>query len=109
MKIELTELKRITSRAQDINTDLDRDLTKMSTLLDSIVANVCSSELASVNKNLVDAVTGVADKVRTNLPKIIEFLNAQIGSYTETNESAKEQIDSLVSMIDGAFKSENGE
>lgn len=104
LKIELTELKRISSRSHDISEELNSDLDRMATLLEEICANVNSSELTGVNRNLVDAINGVGQKVRVNFPRIIEFLDTQVGNYERTNVDTKGKIDALVSSIDETFK-----
>lgn len=105
IKIELAEIQRISSRSQDIERELATDLSKMSTQLGDICENVQSSELTSANNNLVQSINDVASRVSTNLPKIIDFLNRQIGSYVQTNAETKSEIDSLISSVNSTFGS----
>lgn len=104
LRIELSELKRISSRSHDVNEELNSDLNRMATLLEQICTNVNSSELTEKNKNLVDAINGIGEKVRTNFPTIISFLDTQVDNYEKTNINTKEKIESLVSSIDETFK-----
>ena len=101
MKIDLAEMQRILTRSQDINNNLDTEFAEMASTLDEICANVSSSELTESNKKLTSAIVEISNKVKTNLPAIIEFLRTQISSYQATNESTKSQIDSLISAVDG--------
>lgn len=104
MKIELAELQRIASRSQDIETELNNELTKMNMTLDEICTNVQSSELTASNQNLTRAIADVSNKIQINLPKIIEFLQSQIASYEATNTSTRQQIDSLISSVNSTFE-----
>jgi division protein CdvB (Snf7/Vps24/ESCRT-III family) len=103
IKIELAELKRITTRSKDLYIDLNSTLSKVETELDAICTNVRSSELTSANENLVSSINTVSDKIKTNLPVINEFLSSQIDAYNQTNIDTKSEIDSLVSSISGTF------
>lgn len=103
MKIELAELKRITARSEQINTDLTGQFTQMTSTLEEIVQNVQSDELSTSNKALVDAINEIAKLIPQNLSMITEFLNTQLSSYEATNVSAKEQIDSLVNSVNSTF------
>lgn len=100
MKIELSELKKILTRANDINGSLNQELGKMTSALNDITLNVASTELAASNQKIATAVEEISEKVNNNLPKIIDFLSEQISRYETTNESAKTQIDSLVTSVD---------
>lgn len=104
IKIELAELQRIATRTQDIEGELSTDLAKMTSQLSDICANVQSSELTAANDNLTRAINDIASKVSTNLPRIIEFLNAQIVNYARTNEETKSKIDSLVSAVNSSIQ-----
>ncbi len=100
MKIELAEMKRILTRSQDINETLNSELTDMAKTLEEICANVNSSELTASNQRLTNSIVDISNTVKTNLPRIIEFLNTQISSYETTNANTKSQIDSLISAVD---------
>lgn len=100
MKIDLAEMQRILTRSQDINESLNTELTDMAKILDEICTNVNSSELTASNQRLTNSIIEISNKVKTNLPQIIEFLNTQIQSYEATNTSTKSQIDSLISAVD---------
>lgn len=103
MKIQLAELQRIITRSQNINDNLNAELSRMAKVLDDICNNVNSSELTASNRNLVNAINDTSEKVRTNLPRVIEFLNSQVASYQSTNANTKQQIDSLISAVDSAL------
>ena len=89
MTLDLAELKRIASRSQDIEIELKDELSKMVSTLEEICGNVQSSEWTASNQNLTHALTDVSNRIQTNLPRIIEFLNAQISSYEATNANTK--------------------
>ncbi len=103
MKIELAELQRIATRSQDIDTSLNAEFTQMASTLEEICVNINSSELTASNQNLTKAIADVSNKVKTNLPAIIEFLKTQITSYQATNANTKEQLDSLISSVNSTF------
>lgn len=103
MKIELTELQRILSRSETINETLNTELTNINDTLQDICANVSSSELTAANQNLTNAINDISETVKANLPKVIEFLNAQINSYQTTNENIKQSLDSLISEVDSSL------
>lgn len=103
MKINLAELQRIIVRSQQINDSLNNELGYMSKILDDICNNVNSSELTASNHNLTSAINDISTKVKTNLPRVIEFLNSQVQSYETTNTNTKQQIDSLISAVDSAL------
>lgn len=100
MKIELSELQRIIGRANEINVTLSQELGNMSATLNDICQNVNSSELTASNQKITTAIVDLNEKVKTNIPKVINFLNEQIKSYSTTNETTKSQIDSLVTAVD---------
>lgn len=100
MKIDLAEMQRIHARSQDINENLAVEFANMANTLDEICANVNSSELTESNRKLTNAIVEISNKVKTNLPVIIEFLRTQINAYEATNASTKSQIDSLISAVD---------
>ena len=103
MKIELTELQRILSRSETINETLNTELTNINDTLQDICTNVSSSELTAANQNLTNAINDISETVKANLPKVIEFLNAQINSYQTTNENIKQSLDSLISEVDSSL------
>lgn len=103
MKIQLAELQRIISRSQSINDTLSTELNNMKSKLEEICNNVQSSELTASNQNLTNAIVDISARVQNNLPRVIDFLNSQVQSYQATNESTKEQIDSLISAVDSTL------
>lgn len=100
MDIELAELQKILVRSEGIKDSLNTEFSNMSTELNEICTNVRSSELTAANEGLSKAITDLADKVNTNLPIIIEFLESQVRSYGNTNTSIQEQINSLIEAVD---------
>lgn len=105
MRIELLELKRIASRSQNINEEMANDLLHMANLLEEICTNVNSSNLTSVNRNLVNAINEVSSRIKNNFPQIINFLNNQVTAYENTNINTEQNIDSLINSLDATFKS----
>lgn len=103
IKLELSELQRISGRTSDINEELAHDLSEMVNELNNICSNVQSSELTSANENLTNAIESIAEAVKKNLPEIIAFLNKQIEAYGATNETTKAAIDNLISSINDNF------
>lgn len=105
IQIQLTEIKNLTTRSIDVTSRLNNELTSVVSLLEEICNNVQSSELMAANNNLKNAITNASNTINTNMPEINNFLIDQVEHYTGTNESAKSQIDSLVSSINSTFQS----
>ena len=104
LKIELTEIRKISSEAKNVKGQLSTYLKTMTELLEEICKNINSSDLISVNKNFVQAIDNVAKKVEKNLPEIINFLDKQVANYEKTNVETKIAIDSLVSSANETLK-----
>ncbi len=107
IRIELSELKRISGRTTDINSELARDLSEMVNELNNVCNNVRSSELTAANADLTSVINTISNRIKTNLPQIIAFLNKQVDAYGATNETTRAAIDNLVSSIDKSFGGSN--
>ena len=103
MKIELSEIKRITDRSEQINSELTGQLNQMTSTLQEIITNLISKPLEGPNTTLIEEINKTANAIPGNLEKITTFLRTQIQSYEATNVNAKEQIDSLVSSVNSSF------
>lgn len=97
LKIELTEIRKISSDTKNLKGQLSTNLKTMTSLLEEICKNINSSELTGVNKNLVQAIENISKDVEKNLPEIINFLDRQVANYEKTNTEAKSAIDALAS------------
>lgn len=104
MRIELSELQRLTSRSREIEGTLNTELNKISSILEDICNNVQSSELTNANQNLKQAITNAINTINKYLPNINRFMEDQVNQYIKANESAKSEIDSLISSINSTFQ-----
>lgn len=103
VRLKLDELEVVAIEASSVDAELNAELTKVSATLEEICNNVQSSELVPANQKLTSSINGVAEKVKKNLPTIIDFLNKQLKDYKQTNQSAEEKVDSLASQINTTF------
>lgn len=95
IQLELTELKRLSSRCGDINSSISKSLDNIYSELESVCENVQSSSLIPATRKLEQSITSISTKVANNLPAINEFLASQVNKYEDTNIVAKEAVESL--------------
>lgn len=99
IKIDITELRRIVSRSETVNTEISSALTKINTELDSICKNVKSTELTQATTNLTNIIGSISTKVDASLPKINQFLSNQLSNYENVNTQTKQIINELINEI----------
>ncbi len=103
IRIELSELRRISGRTTSINDELARDLSDMVSNLDEICNILQTKALIAANENLKNAIKNLANDLKYGLPQIQTFLDNQVDAYTESNEIAKAAIGNLVSSLNSNF------
>lgn len=104
IKLNLTELRTITNKSIELNSELNTQLNEMISTLNAICANVQVTELTEANKNLVESIDLIIRGFESNLPQVTEFLNRQVTSYEKTNEEAQGELNNLVSSINSTFE-----
>ncbi len=102
-KIELLEVKRLASRGAEINTEINNQLTQLTSTLEEICANVQSSSLNQANQNLLDAIRNINTIIGKNFPQIVSFLDSQISEYDKINVEAETEINNLTNSINELY------
>jgi len=91
------------SDCENVETRLKTAVNKLISAYDSVLTNVQSTELNKTIGVLKSDVQSVCDKMLTKLPATTEFLKTQMKAYSNVNENARTNVDSLISSIDSVL------
>ena len=104
--IDFGELKRISSRSEEVKGEVQNTLSSVNNTLSNICQIVDSPELTTNNNALSSTIKTMSSSTVSALERIKRFLDVQLNSYTQNIGEALEKLRNLITTIDGLFGGE---
>lgn len=103
INVEIGELMRLSSRSEDINSDIKSTFNGISSVLDNISSIVRSDTLTGANNLQKDGVSTLMASIDNNLNNIKVFLDNQIKNYTVSVDDALDSLNRLIMSINSTY------
>lgn len=103
INVEIGELMRLSSRSEDINSDIKSTFNGINNVLDNISGIVRSDTLTGANNLQKDGVSTLMASIDNNLNNIKVFLDNQIKNYTVSVDDALDSLNRLIMSINSAY------
>lgn len=103
INLEVGELKRISSRSEDINSEVRSTLGKINGTLNDISSIITSNYLTSGNQRIAETIGIISRNINNSLTGIKAFLDDQVVKYENSVEQALEALTRLIQMLDSSF------
>lgn len=103
INVEIGELMRLSSRSEDINSDIKSTFNGISSVLDNISSIVRSDTLTGANNLQKDGVSTLMTNIDNNLNNIKMFLDNQIKNYTVSVDDALDSLNRLIMSINSTY------
>lgn len=103
INVEIGELMRLSSRSEDINSDIKSTFNGISSVLDNISSIVRSDTLTGANNLQKDGVSTLMTNIDNNLNNIKVFLDNQIKNYTVSVDDALDSLNRLIMSINSTY------
>lgn len=103
INVEVGELMRLSSRSEELNSDISSTFNGINNVLDNISGIVRSDTLTGANDIQKDGVNSLMVRIDENLRNIKIFLDNQIKNYTVSVEDALNSLNTLIAAINGAY------
>ena len=107
INVEVGELMRLSSRSEDINSDIKSTFNGINNVLDNITSIVRSDTLTGANNLQKENVSTLMTSIDNNLSNIKMFLDNQIKNYTVSVDNALESLNRLIMSINSAYGGTN--
>ena len=108
INVEVGELMRLSSRSEELNSDISSTFNGINNVLDNISSIVRSDTLTGANDIQKDGVNSLMVRIDENLRNIKIFLDNQIKNYTVSVEDALNSLNTLIAAINGAYGINSG-
>lgn len=108
INVEVGELMRLSSRSEELNSDISSTFNGINNVLDNISGIVRSDTLTGANDIQKDGVNTLMVRIDENLRNIKIFLDNQIKNYTVSVEDALNSLNTLIAAINGAYGVNSG-
>ena len=108
INVEVGELMRLSSRSEELNSDISSTFNGINNVLDNISSIVRSDTLTGANDIQKDGVNSLMVRIDENLRNIKIFLDNQIKNYTVSVEDALNSLNTLIAAINGAYGVNSG-
>ena len=108
INVEVGELMRLSSRSEELNSDISSTFNGINNVLDNISGIVRSDTLTGANDIQKDGVNTLMVRIDENLRNIKIFLDNQIKNYTVSVEYALNSLNTLIAAINGAYGVNSG-
>lgn len=108
INVEVGELMRLSSRSEELNSDISSTFNGINNVLDNISGIVRSDTLTGANDIQKDGVNTLMVRIDENLRSIKIFLDNQIKNYTVSVEDALNSLNTLIAAINGAYGINSG-
>ena len=108
INVEVGELMRLSSRSEELNSDISSTFNGINNVLDNISGIVRSDTLTGANDIQKDGVNTLMVRIDENLRNIKMFLDNQIKNYTVSVEDALNSLNTLIAAINGAYGVNSG-
>lgn len=103
INVEIGELMRLSSRSEDINSDIKSIFNGINNVLDNISGIVRSDTLTGANNLQKDGVSTLMTNIDNNLNNIKVFLDNQIKNYTVSVDDALDSLNRLIMSINSTY------
>ena len=103
INVEIGELMRLSSRSEDINSDIKSTFNGINNVLDNISGIVRSDTLTGANNLQKDGVSTLMTNIDNNLNNIKMFLDNQIKNYTVSVDDALDSLNRLIMSINSTY------
>ncbi len=103
INVEIGELIRLSSRSEDINSDIKSTFNGINNVLDNITSIVRSDTLTGANQMQKENVNSLMTSIDSNLNNIKMFLDNQIKNYTVSVDDALDSLNRLIMSINSAY------
>lgn len=103
INVEIGELMRLSSRSEDINSDIKSIFNGINNVLDNISGIVRSDTLTGANNLQKDGVSTLMTNIDNNLNNIKVFLDNQIKNYTVSVDDALDSLNRLIMSINSIY------
>lgn len=107
INVEIGELMRLSSRSEDINSDIKSTFNGINNVLDNITSIVRSDTLTGANQMQKENVNSLMTSIDSNLNNIKMFLDNQIKNYTVSVDNALESLNRLIASISSTYGGTN--
>lgn len=101
IKMNLDELKQLNLTARRVNEEFDSVALDLERTISDSTDNISSESLRKILLDLSGNFWNYSVSIRKSLNVVNHFLEYQVKNYVEINADVKQEIDSLVSDIDG--------
>lgn len=108
INVEVGELMRLSSRSEELNSDISSTFNGINNVLDNISGIVRSDTLTGANDIQKDGVNTLMVRIDENLRNIKIFLDNQIKNYTVSVDDALNSLNTLIAAINGAYGVNSG-
>ncbi len=99
---------RLSSRSEELNSDISSTFNGINNVLDNISGIVRSDTLTGANDIQKDGVNTLMVRIDENLRNIKIFLDNQIKNYTVSVDDALNSLNTLIAAINGAYGANSG-
>lgn len=103
INVEVGELMRLSSRSEELNSDISSTFNGINNVLDNISGIVRSDTLTGANNLQKDGVSTLMTNIDNNLNNIKMFLDNQIKNYTVSVDDALDSLNRLIMSINSTY------